>query len=207
MPTDPVSTLEDLQKRMKTQALREDMAQLGHLLLNAVTRALTQMNAKIDAKIKGLDGKDGQPGKDGAVGPRGAKGDKGDRGPQGIPGPKGDPGRDTPTDLLQSLKDEVARLTKELAAVPRQTVGGGVTNLRIQQAFKYILHTEKPVGTIDGVNTTYTVSNSIFAVLSFSLNGETIAQLPNYTISGRTIIFSSALPADYSGKDFEIKYV
>lgn len=87
------------------------------------------------------------------------------------------------------------------------TVVGGVTNARIQQAFKYILKTESPVGDIDGVNTTYTVSQPIFAILSLSLNGETIAQLPNYVISGNTFVFSTALPVDYSGSDFECKYI
>lgn len=85
--------------------------------------------------------------------------------------------------------------------------GGGVTNLRIIQAFKYILKTEQPTGDIDGVNTEYTVTQPIFAILAFSLNGEVIAQLPNYTIAGKTITFSTALPAAYSGKDFEVKYI
>lgn len=85
--------------------------------------------------------------------------------------------------------------------------GGGVTNARIIQSFKYILKTETPVGDIDGANTDYTVSQPIFAVLAFSLNGEVIPQIPNYTIAGKTITFSSALPAVYSGKDFEIKYI
>lgn len=84
---------------------------------------------------------------------------------------------------------------------------GGVSNARIIQAFKYILKTESPVGDIDGVNTQYTVSQPIFAVLAFSLNGEVIPQLPNYTIMDRTITFSAAIPAVYSGKDFEIKYI
>lgn len=92
-------------------------------------------------------------------------------------------------------------------AVSEQKSEGGVSNMRIIQAFKYILKTENPTGDIDGVNTAYTVSQPIFAVLSFSLNGEIIAQLPNYTVSNRTITFSTALPAAYSGRDFEIKYI
>lgn len=108
---------------------------------------------------------------------------------------------------IRGLEDELKRLEKKID--DKQSTGGtgGVTNLRIQQAFKYILKTESPTGTIDGSNTTYTVTQNIFAVLSMSINGETIAQLPNYTISGRTITFSSPLPSAYSGKDFEIKYI
>jgi len=108
---------------------------------------------------------------------------------------------------IRGLLDEIKRLEKKIDDKQITSGTGGVTNLRIQQAFKYILKTESPTGTIDGSNTTYTVTQNIFAVLSMSINGETIAQLPNYTISGRTITFSSPLPSAYSGKDFEIKYI
>lgn len=107
---------------------------------------------------------------------------------------------------IEELEQKYEALDKKLETIGRNT-SGGVSNLRIQQAFKYILKTEEPVGDIDGVNLSYTVSQPIFAVLAFSLNGEVIPQIPNYTISGKTITFSSALPSVYSGKDFEIKYV
>lgn len=109
------------------------------------------------------------------------------------------------------IVDQLAEHEREIEELKKRPVGGGtvggVSNLRIQQAFKYILKTEEPVGDIDGANLTYTLSQPIFAILSMSINGETIAQLPNYTISGNTFTFSSALPAAYSGKDFEVKYV
>jgi hypothetical protein len=107
---------------------------------------------------------------------------------------------------IEELEKKYDELDKKLIRIGQNT-SGGVSNLRIQQAFKYILKTEQPVGDIDGVNLSYTVSQPIFAVLGLSINGETIAQLPNYTISGKTITFSEALPAVYSGKDFELKYV
>lgn len=108
------------------------------------------------------------------------------------------------------IKEEIEELEKEIEELKKRPIGntqGGVTNARIIQAFKYILKTEVPAGDIDGVNTTYTLSQPIFAILAMSINGETVAQLPNYTISGNTFTFSSALPAVYSGKDFEVKYV
>lgn len=104
---------------------------------------------------------------------------------------------------IKGLQEEIATLRKELSA----RAGASISNLRIQQAFKYILKTEAPTGAINSSNKSYTVSQAIFAVLSFSLNGETIAQLPNYTINGRTITFATALPSAYSGKDFEVKYI
>ncbi len=107
---------------------------------------------------------------------------------------------------IKGIEEDIKRLDEKIASIPRG-ISGGVTNLRIQQAFKYILKTEEPVGDIDGVNTVYTVSQPIFAVLAFSLNGEVIPQIPNYTISGNKITFSTALPSAYSGKDFECKYI
>lgn len=113
-----------------------------------------------------------------------------------------------PTAIMEEIKTLEERFKELDDKIIRAGRGvGGVTNLRIQQAFKYILKTEAPVGLINGSNTTYRLSQPIFAILSMSINGETIAQLPNYTIKGNTFIFSSALPADYSGKDFEVKFV
>lgn len=107
------------------------------------------------------------------------------------------------------LSTQVKKNTKDIEDLNKRPTGtgGGVSNMRIAQAFKNILLTEAPVGDIDGVNTDYTVSQPIFAVLAMSLNGEFIAEIPNFTVSGRTITFSSALPAAYSGKDFEVKYI
>lgn len=107
------------------------------------------------------------------------------------------------------IREEIEELEKEIEELKKRPMqqGGGVTNARITQAFKYILHTEEPVGDIDGVNLTYTLSQPIFAILSMSLNGETIAQLPNYTINGKTFTFSSPLPSAYSEKDWEVKYI
>lgn len=110
-----------------------------------------------------------------------------------------------PTEIVEELAEH-EREIEELKKRPVST-GGGVTNARITQAFKTILKTEAPTGDIDGVNTTYTVSQPIFAVFAFSINGEVIAELPNYTINGNTVEFSEALPAAYSGKDFEVKYI
>ena len=101
-------------------------------------------------------------------------------------------------ETLKGLEDKIVVSNKG---------GGGVTNMRVIQAFKSILKTEAPVGLINGSNTTYTLSQPIFAILGMTINGETIAQLPNYTISHKTITFSVALPAAYSGKDFEVKYI
>jgi hypothetical protein len=121
-------------------------------------------------------------------------------------------------DKLESIKEEKEKLSisaiselrkelDELKARPIGRGGGGTSAMGVAQAFKYIAHTEEPVGAINGVNLTYTVKNDIFWIAGFVLNGEQIAQLPNFTYSGRTITFASALPSVYSGKDFECKYI
>lgn len=104
---------------------------------------------------------------------------------------------------LEKTKDE---LKIEIAKKPSGG-GGGTSALGVRQAFKRIAHTEEPSGAIDGANTTYTVQNEIWWVAGFSLNGEQITELPNFTYAGRTITFASAIPGAYSGKDFEIKYI
>lgn len=116
-----------------------------------------------------------------------------------VDGLDGEPGKNAEVDEEKIIQAVLERMP--------QARGGGTSAIGIANAAKYFVKTEEPVGVIDGVNTNYTVSKTIFAVLSFSLNGEFIAQLPNYTISGKTVTFSTALPLAYSGKDFEIVYV
>lgn len=163
----------------------------------------------------------------------GQKGDKGDTvvGPPGrdgkdgesIVGPQGEPGKDGSPDTPEQIREKLASLEddkrldisaikgvedlekKIISQVPRG--GGGVSAIAVAAAFKYIFKTEEPVGAIDGVNLTYTVSSPIWVIIGFYINGEQIAQLPNYTFANRTITFSTALPAALSGTDFEVKYI
>lgn len=172
-----------------------------------VTEQLKKIRADLESKIddKLSTVKDGR---DGA---------KGERGLPGI----GRPGRDGSSDPAGKIRDKletlegddrldasaIKGLDERFENLESRPVGGGVSNMRIRQAFKYIAHTEQPVGVIDGVNTTYTLKNAIWWIAGFTLNGEQVAQLPNFTVSGHTITFASAIPADYSGKDFECKYI
>lgn len=136
------------------------------------------------------------------------------------PGEKGEPGKDADpkavADLVvgmlpdvESLEGGIERLEKEIEELKKRPVGrgGGTSAIGVAQAFKYIGKTESVQGTIDGVNTEFTVNHDIFYVFGFTLNGEQIAEIPNFSYKGRTITFNSAIPAAYSGKDFEIKYV
>jgi len=104
-------------------------------------------------------------------------------------------------------KSELKDLRDEVRVLRRMRRGGGTSAMGIANAAKYFVKTEAPSGAINGSNTAYTVDHTIFAILAFSLNGEVIAQIPNYTIAGKTITFSTALPSAYSGRDFEVKYI
>ncbi len=110
-----------------------------------------------------------------------------------------------PTEIVSTLEEH----EREIEELKKRPVGrsGGTSAIGVAATFKYIAHTEEPVGAIDGVNTTYTVKNTIWWIAGFTLNGEQIAELPNFTYANRTITFTTALPAAYSGKDFEIKYI
>lgn len=108
---------------------------------------------------------------------------------------------------ISAKLDDLEKRVDELARRPVGRGGGGTSAAGVAQAFKYIARTEVPTGAIDGINLTYTVKSPIFFVMNFSIAGEVIMQLPNYTIKGSTITFATALPADFSSDDFEIKYI
>lgn len=111
---------------------------------------------------------------------------------------------------IEELEDDIEKLEKDIEELKKRPIGkggGGTSALGVAHTFKYIAHTEQPVGDIDGVNTTYTVKNNIWWIAGFTLNGEQVAELPNFTYSGKTITFSSAIPAAFAGKDIECKYI
>lgn len=155
------------------------------------------VETKLNSIRDGIDGKDGKDGRDGIDGVDGKDGER---------GPKGDTGSPDNA-IVKNFETKFENLQKEIDELRKTRGGGGTSAIGVASTFKYIAHTEQPVGVIDGANTTYTVKNTIWWVAGFTLNGEQIAQIPNFTVAGRTITFSSALPAVYSGKDFEIKYI
>lgn len=131
-------------------------------------------------------------------------------------GDPGEPGKDADEEKIvekvlgkidiPDSTEEIEKLREELKENKRLK-GGGTSAIGVKYALQRLLKTEEPVGLINGTNKEYTVTGTIFAIFAFSLNGEVVTQLPNYTISKNKITFSTALPAAYSGKDFEVKYV
>lgn len=103
---------------------------------------------------------------------------------------------------IKGLEEELQRI----AAMRSRGTSGGVTTIGVAAAIGNGLRTETPTGDIDGVNVTYTVKNPINAVFSFGINGMVIHS-SEYTVTGRTITFATALPSALSGTSFEIKYI
>lgn len=74
------------------------------------------------------------------------------------------------------------------------------------------VYTETPVGLINGSNTTYTVAHTINSIFSFAINGmylhpqDIAAGTGDYTFSGSTITFLTALPSSLAGTSFTIVY-
>lgn len=104
-------------------------------------------------------------------------------------------------EAIDGLEEKIRNLA------PGKGLGGGTSAIGVAQSMKYIVKRETPSGTIDGANTAFTVKHTPYAVFSLVLNGEFVPLTGNYTIAGRTITFATAIPAAYSGKDFEIVYI
>lgn len=182
-------------------ATMQDIAESLDKLAGAGTlRIEGKKGEKGDKGDKGDAGKDGRDGKDGKDGVNGKDGKDGKDGAMGM--------IDEATigyleNKIEQLKERVNSFEERI----KNMRSGGTSAIGVAQTFKWIAHTEAPTGLINGSNTTYTVKNNIWWIAGFTLNGEQIAQLPNFTYAGRTITFATALPADYSGSDFEIKYI
>lgn len=86
-------------------------------------------------------------------------------------------------------------LENRIAAIEKNGGGGGSANI----------YSETPAGAIDGSNTSYTVSNSISAILAFAINGQFIHPAA-YTFSGIGITFIVPPDASLAGTPFTIIY-
>ena len=166
---------------------------------------------------RGYDGKDGKDGRDGKDG-KSIVGPAGKDGSDGIDGKDGSP--DMAEDIRNKLellqgderlnKSAIKGLEEELKRIEAirgtSRVGGGTSAMGVAAAFPRILHKETPTGDIDSVNLEYSVNHSINAVVLLSINGQIIED-SNYSVSGRTITFTEALPAALSGTAFRVVYL
>lgn len=84
--------------------------------------------------------------------------------------------------------------------------GGGTTDVGVKFSLSRVVKTETPTGDIDGANTDYTVAGKITSIINFTINGQFIHP-SEYTISGNTISFATALDASLSGTSFTVTYV
>lgn len=140
---------------------------------------------------KGDPGIQGPRGERGAIGPKGSKGDAGPKGEKGDNGSDGSP--DTPIEIAKKLNTLEEKVEPEVikgfwkiirnlqkSIKERGGAGGGMGN--------WI--TEAPTGTINGSNTSFTLSSRVAAngkALILLYQGQVLEQGNQYTLSGRTI--------------------
>ncbi len=111
-------------------------------------------------------------------------------------------------DSIESLQLKVKTLEDEIKALGEKRLGGGggTSAIGVQWALGKMIKSETPSGDINGVNLAYTVTQEIHAVLQFGINGMVIHD-SEYTVAGKTITFTTAIPAALSGTTFRITYV
>ena len=74
------------------------------------------------------------------------------------------------------------------------------------------VYTETPSGLINSSNTTYTTVHTINNIFSMAINGQYLhpqdigAGTGDYTVSGSTITFLTALPSSLAGTSFTVVY-
>jgi len=102
--------------------------------------------------------------------------------------------------------DEIIKELEDKIMKPKTFGGGGTSDAGVKFSLSRLVKTEVPTGAINGLNKVYTVGSSIMAIISFGINGQVIHS-NEYTKSGNTITFTTALPAELSTTRFEIIYV
>lgn len=196
----------DLSEKLKGDNVL-NISELKAELLKAFNKALKEQEDGLNfLRDKAMRIKNFKNGKDGI-------------GKRGHPGPPGPPGSaDTPemiADKLELLKGDgrlkieaIASLEERLKSLEERPMkgGGGTSDLGTMISLSRVVKTEVPTGLINGSNKVYTVERTISAILSFGINGQ-IIHSNEYSISKKTITFTTALPAGLSGTRFEIIYV
>ena len=171
-----------------------------------VGEQMKRMRSDVDGAIERLNGRMAmiRDGKDGMMGMRG------ETGRDGKPGKHADETVVVArvTDALKNLFDEEFKKLREEMGTKSSLKfgGGGASAAGVKFAFGRIAKNETPSGAINGSNTTYTTTQPIHAVLSLVINGQFITD-NEYTVSGRTITMTTALPAALSGLSFRISYI
>ena len=113
---------------------------------------------------------------------------------------------DEQDERLSGKIEEQQKEIDELKKRPIGRLGGGHTDIGIVATLGRRVLTDTPNGLVNGSNKVYTVTSTINVVLGFAINGGNI-HTGDYSVSGNTITFTTALIASLSGKDFEMIYI
>ncbi len=164
----------------------------------------------------GKDGKDGKDGVQGPMGPQGVAGPKGDTGEMGPPGMSGKDGVSYDPTEFQTLKERVALMPKEqdYVEIVKKEVGYGIkaaTEINGMPNWRKLamglqgdidvlkslvglsagFSIETPAGTVDGVNTSFTVGHTPKVVI---IDGISKVSGNGYTYAGGIITVDSDAP-------------
>ena len=207
--------LTSLIKLVNDGLTREEFVAAFGNIIKLITNAEAQHNKNLDAAIDHMvdvvkqklatvrDGKDSTvPGPQGDQGPKGEPGKDG----ESVVGPSGKDGSpDTPVqvrDKLETIKDgeklsiqAIQDLVEKLEELEKKQVGGiGKKGQAYGSIRTRYIDDETPSGTIDGSNTSFTISKAPNPVNSLKVyvGGIRLRVTEDYTFSGRTITFTTA---------------
>lgn len=112
-------------------------------------------------------------------------------------------------DSVEVLQGEIKQLKDELEILRKSKKlggGGGTSSMGVKYALGKSVVKETPTGTVNGTNKAYTLSRVPNSILSLAINGQVIND-DEYTLAGKTITMTSAIPADLSGTSFRVTYL
>lgn len=160
---------------------------------------ISEAQAKIDGVRDGEDGADGEIGPVGPQGPKGEKGDKGERGEKGEAGKDGKNGMPAPSrGIMLKVNGVKQGIVSELNIVGSGvsiTKVNGLPTITITGGGSGSTAVETPTGTVNGVNTSFTVANTpLYLIIDGISRFETI----HYTLSGLNItLLADNQPTQY----------
>lgn len=163
----------------------------------------------IQEKIKGEQGEQGEVGPEGPQGPQGPQGDQGPKGdqgevgpagPQGVQGPKGEDGKDgrdgkdgkdarvSKEEVIEELLPEINKIKSEIIRSARSNKGGGGGGGGGGDFYDDAFTGDDSTTEF---NLTHNVAQSGRKALVF-LNGQAQERGTHYSISGKTVTFTTA---------------
>lgn len=216
--------LKSLAKSFSELPSRSEFVSAFKTAMGVIEKALARLEKKIDDKLSQVrDGRDGVKGDKGEKGEKGDKGERGAtfialRGAQGLPGAPGKDGSpDTSTEIrdkletlegderldkaaIKGLEEEITKLRKELSS---SRASGGVR--RVYQPYLDDFSAQT-----DGTTKTFYLSREPLKTNTVMVWGSDfpiiLRPTTDFTIAGKTLTLTSAVPAPNTGATLLVRY-